>query len=215
VTFRASSVTNVPGTSVVVRVSVSGFNQIGTAQGTLVWDPSVVRFSRVEEFGLAGLGVGNFGTNRIGEGKLSFSWDDPNAVGVTAADGTVMFAVRLDIVGAPGSDSPVTFSDSIAACEATVNLQAITFQPVAGHVKVLGVSPVPNGLQLAAPAFGAGAFGVAVPTESGKNYILEYTDTLSAPKWKALPAVPGNGAVQTLHDPSPAATQRFYRLRIE
>ena len=215
VTFRAIGATNVPGTSVVVRVSVSGFNQIGTAQGTVTWDPTVARFARVEEFGLAGLGAGNFGTNHVAEGQLSFSWDDPNAIGVTVADGTVMFAVRFDVIGGPGSVSTVAFSDAIAACEATVNLQPVPFTRLPGQIKVLGAVPAPAEFKLVQPAYAAGAFGVAVPTVTGQSYILEYTDSLSSTNWKALPAQPGNGAVQTLHDPSPAATQRFYRLRIE
>jgi len=215
VTFRAGSATNTTGTSVVVGVTVNAFDQIGTAQGTVTWDPAVVRFTRVEGFGLAGLGAGNFGTNHIATGQLSFSWDDPQAVGVTAPDGTVMFAVRFDVVGEAGSVSPVAFSDAIAACEASVNLQPITFQKVAGVVKVLGASPQANLVKLAQGVFANGAFGMSVPTVSGRSYILEYTDSLSTANWTALPPLDGNGAVQTLTDPSPAAAQRFYRLRIE
>ena len=124
---------------------------------------------------------------------MSFSWDDPQAVGVSVADGSVMFAVRFDVVGGAGSVSAVAFSDAVAACEATVNLQPVSFQPVAGQVQVLGAAPapVPGEFMLSKPVFAAGSFGVAVPTVAGKNYILEYKDSLSAQNWKPLPGGAG------------------------
>jgi hypothetical protein len=215
VVFNAGSATNVPGTSVVVRVTVSGFNQVGTAQGTITWDPSVARFARVEQFGLNGLAGGNFGTNRTPEGKMSFSWDDPNAQGVSVLDGTAIFAVRFELTGSPGSQTPLAFSSDIAACEATVNLVPVPFQPVAGQIVVEGTAPAPNALRLLPGAFADGAFGFSTPTVIGKTYVLEYTDSLSSTNWIALPAHAGDGNVQLLSDPAPSAQQRFYRLRIQ
>ena len=134
---------------------------------------------------------------------------------MTVADDTVVFALRFDVIGGPGSLSPVAFSDAIAACEASVNLQPIIFQKVAGVVRVLGASPPPNLVKLKQGTFAHGTFGMSVSTISGRTYLLEYTDSLSSTNWIALPPLNGNGAVQTLTDPSPAAAQRFYRLRIE
>jgi hypothetical protein len=169
----------------------------------------------VEQFGLNGMGGSSFGTNRADQGKLSFSWDDPNAQGITAPDGTVVFAVRFDIIGSAGSASHVAFSDSIALCEATINQVPVTFQPVHGHVQVAGTSSSPNPVRLAQTVFSAGSFGIVVPTVTGKTYVLEYADSIPATNWVALPPRAGNGAVQVLNDPSPQAHQRFYRLRIE
>jgi hypothetical protein len=59
----------------------------------------------------------------------------------------------------------------------------------------------------------AGQFNVLIQTTSGKSYSLEYKDSLSASTWIGLPAVQGNGTVQTLTDPNATVAQRFYRVR--
>jgi hypothetical protein len=161
---------------------------------------------------------GNFGKTLTSEGKLSFSWDDPNVRGVTAPDGSVMFAVRFDVIGSPGSVSPLAFVDSMAVCEASVDFVRCTFRALNGQLNVSDSSgniSASNGLRLNPAAITSTSFGVAVPTVSGKKYILEYTDSLSTEQWIALPAVPGDGTTKTLSDPSPKSQQRFYRLKVE
>jgi hypothetical protein len=211
VSFQASTLTAASGTSVVVRVTVSDFNRVTTAQGTLAWNPSVLRFVGTEQYGLDGLASGNFGKTLAPEGKLSFSWDDPNVRGVTAPDGSMIFAVRFDVIGSPGSVSPLAFVDSIAICEASVDFIPCTFRALNGQVSI----PDPNGLRLNPAAITGAFFGVSVSTVSGKSYILEYTDSLSSDQWIELPAVLGDGTIKILSDPSPKSQQRFYRLKVE
>ena len=152
VSFSASSHTNMPGTSVVVRVTVGGFSQVTSAQGTLTWDPAVMRYAGTEQYGVSGLGGGNFGTAQTVGGRLAFSWDDPSAQGVTLADGAVMFAVRFDLIGAKGSVSRLAFVDSVALCEAAVNFAPATFRAIDGHASLVS----PSGLFLNQAALGAG-----------------------------------------------------------
>jgi hypothetical protein len=218
VSFQASSVTTVAGTSVVVHVTVSDFNRVTTAQGTLAWNPAVLRFLGTEQYGLEGLASGSFGKTLTPEGRLSFSWDDPNVRGVTAPDGSVIFAVRFEVTGSPGSVSPLAFVDSISVCEASVDFVRCTFRALNGQLNVADSSAnisASNGLRLNPAAITSTAFGVAVPTVVGRNYILEYTESLSAEEWIALPPVPGDGTLKTLSDPSPKSQQRFYRLKVE
>ena len=49
-------------------------------------------------------------------------------------------------------------------------------------------------------------------TYAGKNYALEYKDSLAATNWTTLPALRGNGAMQFLMDPAANGVQRFYRV---
>ena len=211
VSFSASSHTNMPGASVVVRVTVGGFSQVTSAQGTLAWDPAVMRYAGTEQYGVSGLGGGSFGTAQTAGGRLAFSWDDPGAQGVSLADGAVMFAVRFDLIGAKGSISRLTFLDSVALCEAAVNFTPATFRAIDGQASLAD----PSGLFLSQAALGGGTFGVTVPTVSGKTYILEYTDVLPGTNWVALPPVHGDGTTHQLTDPAPDSRQRFYRVRIE
>ncbi|HVR37392.1 MAG TPA: Ig-like domain-containing protein [Methylomirabilota bacterium] len=62
------------------------------------------------------------------------------------------------------------------------------------------------------PALADTTFTVSVESEIGKFYTLQYKDTLEAPLWNSLPAVPGTGDTRTLTDPSATTSTRFYRV---
>lgn len=62
-------------------------------------------------------------------------------------------------------------------------------------------------------ALSNGTFRVSVPTSSGKNYALEYKDSLKETSWTMLPFVPGNGNVVVLADVPATNQHRFYRAR--
>jgi hypothetical protein len=80
------------------------------------------------------------------------------------------------------------------------------------HSLLLVGSPPSNPVILSAGRSG-GQFRVIVQTFSGKNYSLEYKDSLGASGWIGLPAVQGNGTLQTLTDSNATVAQRFYRVR--
>jgi hypothetical protein len=80
------------------------------------------------------------------------------------------------------------------------------------HSLLLLGGPASNPVILSA-AHSAGQFSLLVQTSAGMSYSLEYKDSLNASGWTGLPAVQGNGTVQTLTDPNATATQRFYRVR--
>jgi alpha-tubulin suppressor-like RCC1 family protein len=56
-------------------------------------------------------------------------------------------------------------------------------------------------------------FRLSVPTQVGRVYRLEYTDTLQDVHWTALPLTAGTGSVRTLTDTTADGRQRFYRVR--
>jgi len=58
-------------------------------------------------------------------------------------------------------------------------------------------------------------FRLSVPTEAGRSYSLEYSDTLAPAQWTGLPAVVGEGTVTVLVDPAPTNQQRFYRVHVK
>ncbi len=58
-----------------------------------------------------------------------------------------------------------------------------------------------------------GNFRLALPTQSGRVYRLEYQNSLSDAQWIPLPLVAGNGKTMVLIDPGASESQRFYRVR--
>ena len=51
-------------------------------------------------------------------------------------------------------------------------------------------------------------------TVSGRNYVVQYRDSLSNVAWQTAVTVPGNGSIRTVTNNTGAANRRFYRLRV-
>ena len=111
VTFTVGSASGLPGTNVLVAVRVSQFTNINTFQFSFHWDTNVVTFMNVEQFGLPGFSVGNFGLNSTNAGRLNVSWDNTDPVNpVTVPDTAAIFYVRFLCSGAPSNTSSLTIN---------------------------------------------------------------------------------------------------------
>ena len=110
VALAADSLTGLPGSSVDVPIRVFGWQDIVSGQGTIEWDDQVVTYDTVYQYGLPGMNVSNFGLAQLGNGKLTFSWNEPNLQGVTLPDSSAIFVLRFDLTGTPGTASPVSLT---------------------------------------------------------------------------------------------------------
>ena len=210
VVFAASRQSAQPGQTVAARVTVSGFSQVSGAQFTLAWDPAVLRYVGTGTYGARGLSGACFGTTLTESGKLTFAWYDPEAGGVTLADGTVLFTVSFEVIGKAGSVSGVALTGSPTAQAVCVDDARAPFGAQDGSVAVVG-----PGVLVSNSVYAKGVFRLSVPTEQGRSYILEFTDSLTPAKWTALPAVTGDGTVNVLVDPAATNQQRFYRVHVQ
>jgi hypothetical protein len=154
--------------------------------------------------------AGSFGTTLAEGGKLAFAWYDPEVVGVTLADGTVLFTVGFEVSGKVGTVSTVALGGLPTAQEVSVDFAVATFGAQDGNVSVVG-----PGVLVSNAAYADGVFHLSVPTEKGHSYILEFSDALAPAKWTALPAVLGDGTVTVLEDRSATNQQRFYRVHVQ
>ncbi|MBM3882104.1 MAG: hypothetical protein FJ387_20680, partial [Verrucomicrobia bacterium] len=142
--FAVSSHTALPGQVLEVSVGLSDFRGVTSAQFTLGWDPTVLRYEGTGNYGLAGIGAGSFGTTQTGLGRLAFSWDDLDAIGVTAADGTVLYTVSFTVVGGDGARTAVALMDDPTLREVTVNFELAGFGSQDGSVTVGHVIAAPQ-----------------------------------------------------------------------
>jgi hypothetical protein len=105
-TIKTSSMAALPGQEVHLDVQVEDFFQITNIQFALKWDPAVLKFLNVENFGLPNLTPdGNFNLLKTTEGKVRFLWADAFANGITLADMTTIFSLKFKVVGALGSST--------------------------------------------------------------------------------------------------------------
>jgi hypothetical protein len=210
VVFGVNQQSAQPGQTVTVGVTVSGFRQVTSAQFSLAWDPAVLRYVGTRSYGLRGMSAGSFGSTLTGSGKLAFGWYDPEAVGVTLGDGTVLFSVSFEVIGKAGSVSAVAVADAPTAQDVGVDFGLAGFGAHDGSVTVVG-----PGVLVSNSVYAKGVFRLSVPTEQGRSYSLEYSDTLAPTKWTALPAVVGDGTAALLVDPAATNQQRFYRVHVQ
>ena len=136
VVFQASQTNGPVGGSAKVFITVAGFTNVTSAQFTLEWDPAVLQFVNTSDFGLTGLTADSFGTALTNSGKLTVSWNDLSTMGVSVADGLVMFSVQFNVIGTNGATSIVTFGDNPTVREVVVGLTPAEFGSQPGRVTV-------------------------------------------------------------------------------
>lgn len=67
--------------------------------------------------------------------------------------------------------------------------------------------------ELELPGWQSGAFSVLLQTYPGRNYGLDYKNSLGASTWTSLPGIAGNGSKQFLVDRNASGPTRCYRVR--
>lgn len=101
--LKFSDVDGAQGEEIVVDISVQDFQDIQSMQYTIDYDPSVLQFEEITNINLAGLSaVGNFGNPS--PGKITVSWSDPQALGVTLDDATIIYGVRFTVLQEVATD---------------------------------------------------------------------------------------------------------------
>ncbi len=133
-----SDVEGATGEEVCVEVTVDDFTNVTGMQFSLNWDPAFLEFVRVGDFDLSGLNDGSFNLADVATGKVPVQWSDPNANGVTVADGSKIFEICFTILGATGNRA-VEFSNDPTPIEFVDNDDMrINFTKKDGTVSVGG-----------------------------------------------------------------------------
>lgn len=114
VSFTASEEFTNSGDVVCVEISVDDFVDILNFQFTVEWDPAVLQYNSVNSTGvLSDLFFGPAAPTDA----LTVSWLDITFSGVTIPDGSIIFEICFDVIGAPGTESPIDFSSSLTEIE--------------------------------------------------------------------------------------------------
>lgn len=125
------------GQEVCVNISVADFQNLLSMQYSLVWDPEVLSFEKVQGFNLPYLGENNFGLNRKDKGILTFVWIDNALQGVNLSDGTVIYQLCFRVTGKAGAGTEIKFSPEPTPFEVVDKReQVIGLNGVSGSVVV-------------------------------------------------------------------------------
>ncbi|MCI5081559.1 MAG: cohesin domain-containing protein [Saprospiraceae bacterium] len=129
-----------------VEVSVENFTDILGLQFSINYDPSILEFVSVGNFGLTGLNENLMGlpTGGTQEGQITVSWIDNSLAGVSLSDGTVLFELCFNTLA--GGSSEVEISNNPTSVQVLDNNDnVLPYNANAGTVNVTGGPPPPMG----------------------------------------------------------------------
>ncbi|HMJ90325.1 MAG TPA: tandem-95 repeat protein, partial [Candidatus Acidoferrum sp.] len=118
-TFIAGNTNGMTNSEVVVPVRVREFINVSSFQFSLHWNTNVGTYIGVESFGLPGLSATeSFGTPFTSTGTLTVAWFEPQGGAQTLVDDSVLFGLRLRLVGPPTASGVVAIDGSPTAIDA-------------------------------------------------------------------------------------------------
>ena len=133
---------------------------------------------------------------------------------VTATGASLSYQWRKNgtaIPGATGSSFTIIGAQAADAGSYTV-VVSNAIGSTTSAAAVFRVLVPPQSLNI---AMAAGVANISFQSLSGLNYVLEYKDYFDDAAWTSRTAVPGNGGLLLLSDPSASVPTRFYRVRAE
>ncbi|MCB0707165.1 MAG: T9SS type A sorting domain-containing protein [Saprospiraceae bacterium] len=139
VNFIASTHTAENGDAVEVEISVTGFTDIISVQFTVDYDPAVLSFLSVGNFGLNYMANSNFGKPPdVPAGNVTFVWYDEALQGISVDDNTAIFTITFEVVGVSGDSTGIEFGDNPTTIEVTNAGGVMNPVFVPGYVNVTG-----------------------------------------------------------------------------
>jgi len=124
-------------TNIIVPVGVTGFENIISFQGSIVFDTSVVSFSNISNFNIPSLSFSNFGLTQTGLGIITYSWYDASLQGQTLLDSSSLFTLEFFVIGSTGQSCSINFSSSPTLQEvvdSSLNIQTTLYNGVVFQV---------------------------------------------------------------------------------
>ena len=94
------------GQQVCMDVTVQNFTNILGMQFSFNYDPTKLQFAQVSNLNLAGLAAANFGNPA--PGAVTMTWNDPNVVGLSVANGTAIFSICFNVIGTTNATVTIT-----------------------------------------------------------------------------------------------------------
>ncbi len=136
--------TPTPGSTFNVDVNVNGLDNILSMEYWILWDSTVLSFNSVTNvtMDLPGFDVTSVSTptnSSFGDGIVTVTWNDPDVSAPygSLSDGSTLFSINFDVVGAPCDstaleigDNPDNVFQDIEIYDGNLNLLTLTADPL-------------------------------------------------------------------------------------
>jgi Leucine-rich repeat (LRR) protein len=97
---------------VVVPVTVKGFSNIVSLQGSVRFNDTLATYLGAERFKLNSWSAANIGTQQAATGKLTFAWFEQSLAGQNLPENDTLFVLRFRLKGQPNTTRAITFDES-------------------------------------------------------------------------------------------------------
>ena len=129
------------GSTVSANLTVSGYQSLISAQGTIYFDSSVLEYSHVDNFALSSMSTSSFGETEVDSGLLSFLWFESDLIGRSIPDNDVVFRITFNVIGNPGDNSIIELTSQSAVVEfVDESFNEISFNHSPGSITVNNVA---------------------------------------------------------------------------
>ncbi|MBX2816775.1 MAG: hypothetical protein KTR24_12280, partial [Saprospiraceae bacterium] len=163
-----------PGSEVCVDISVKGFTDMLTMEGTIEWDNTVLSNPELRNFDLPDLSNGTFNLDQGAAGRISFAWFDMTTDGRTVPDDQVIFQLCFNVIGDRGSSTTIAFTDGLTTRGASTTTTSLDFGQCDGIVEVGGSTGGNVSANISAPTCDGDTDGSIDITVSGGNGPFTY-----------------------------------------
>jgi gliding motility-associated-like protein len=114
VTFSINDLDADPGQTVDINFTVDDFTNVISVQYSVNWNPAILEFKELKNFNasIPGLNASVFNTTPafVDQGQFTLSWIESSITPITIPDGSVMFTVSFEVVGAPCQNTAVAIT---------------------------------------------------------------------------------------------------------
>lgn len=118
------------GSNKLMPLRAVNLDSVVALQLVVRWDPTVLRYITVENFGLANLTLADFNTTHaLDSGYVRLQWEGPTTLppGTSLADSAIVFRMRFNLIGPDSSCSPVRITEILDF--PPLNFEVVKVQP--------------------------------------------------------------------------------------
>ena len=127
--------------------STTDYSQIAGLQGTLEFNASVLKYKGITAAGLTLDAAQHLNLDKVEQGQLVFVYDDSKGEGESLQNGTVLFYITFEVIGALDQTSTLRFTNQLTPSKAyQADLTPQSLELNAGEIKVVApqVNIFPN-----------------------------------------------------------------------
>ena len=193
-----------------VPLRVSAVGAMTSLQFGLSWNPEVFEWVDLATYGLRGFGQANLNLQHTSVGELGFSWDDPEALGVSAVEGLEFMKLKFRCRNSVPSGGVIGFTSGSIPAELSSSFAGVPTRWQEGWIWI-GRTPGIPGMLL--PSIAGDSVQIDVPTWVGLKSVIETAESLNSPLWRIVESIEGDGTVKPVTARVSAHGQGYYRAR--